>query len=768
MNILVLGVIGYLNHRHARESALEQTILQARSFAAKVRSNLQENVALTKSVAYSVRGLVEASPKLRRDVSKDLLFSVLDKNEEISAMSLFWELNALDSTYISPYGRISSMYYRGVGKLSYSTHTLDLESEDISSPYYLMKSTGEPFLTSPAHKQYERGSATVFNATVSFPIFYKNNFVGSVETDLNLEQFRQIAIEAKPHKKAYTFVLSSNGAVVTHKHDSLLNSNIALLYPRTTAKHELLRKIRSGESATFVRMVDGQPYFYSVEPVLINDLALPWAVGVALPMQVISETPLRNLLISFGVGIIGMLIMTTGVYLIVRRFITPLRLVSENLSKISDGESVEIEHINTQSPNEIELIYQAMTKLLANLREKIIFARELSSRNYENKFVAASEDDELGFALIELKENLLLAAKEENQRRQVDERLSWASRGYNAYGELTSKFQQNFEHFTKETIVWLTKYTEMAIGGLYLIERKGNEQAVRLYASHNYNRENKRRRKIPFGQGLVGRCAQENETIYLSDIPESYIKISSGLGEDTAKYLLLVPLRLNQDAFGVIELASFVPIADYRIEFVEKVGENIAATVMNIRANTQTAELLSQQKRQTNEMLKKELLLQEEIETLKKNHEKTLENYEKQKFSGDVYFKNMAAVEIHIDGEILRCNDRFELMFGYKHDEIHGKNILDLTPEYISYDLKVFVNHILEKRGLRRELVFADKMKVKKTVLSYWSIINHKNDAWIVIHMVDISQYKMLDEENNRLVVNLKKEIESLKNEKEE
>jgi GAF domain-containing protein len=77
----------------------------------------------------------------------------------------------------------------------------------------------------------------------------------------------------------------------------------------------------------------------------------------------------------------------------------------------------------------------------------------------------------------------------------------------------------------------------------------------------------------------VGRCVQEGNTIFMTDIPEDYIKIKSGLGEDNPRSLLIVPIRLNEKIIGVIEIASLEIFQDFQIEFVERIGSSIASSL---------------------------------------------------------------------------------------------------------------------------------------------------------------------------------------------
>lgn len=761
-SVFVLGVIGYFNKQNAEAAAIELTRQQAKHFAERTRSELHRDIAMVKGLVASVQNVWRETPDLRRKITKDLLHSLLDDNEQLSAIALFWELNAIDTNYIAPYGRMISGFYRGKGKLNYSTQTMDLEGDNLASAYYKMKNDLKPFFLNPKYFRYDKVSMPVYLTTIGLPIISDNEFIGAAEIDIDLRQLQSITLEIPKSKKSYAFILSNNGNAVVHRHDSLQNKSIADLYPNATVQNDLLKKIRTGQSVDFVRYEKDQAYFYVIEPVHINGFSEPWAVGIALPEENIIKEPMRNFLLSLLLGGIGIVVMVLGIIIIVRKFILPMRDIADTLATIAKGKFVYLEGKQKQNPNEIEIIYMAMSTLIDTLRKKMIFAQQMGNQNYSNDFAPASDEDELGHALIELKDNLVVAGKEEIEQREKDERISWASKGYNSYGELTSKHHQNFDNFIKETIVWITKYTKAAIGGLYLVEEKG--KAVRLYASHNYTRENKKRRKIPFGEGLVGRCAQENETLYLSDVPKNFLKISSGMGEEKASYILLVPLRLNQQAFGVIELASFEPIEQYRIDFVEQIGENIAATVVNIQANTQTAELLTQQKRLADDMQTKEQRLRSEMETMEKEYSVFKEEYELFKHTNDAYFRNLAAIELDMKGNMFRCNDRCELLLGYTTDEVAEATIQLFAPKSAPFDVKGFMNHILAKRGLKRELTFVSKMGVEKSLMTYWSIIKHNTKAWVMVQMFDITEYRMIDLEHNRVVNNLKKEIEKLKN----
>jgi chromosome segregation ATPase len=78
--------------------------------------------------------------------------------------------------------------------------------------------------------------------------------------------------------------------------------------------------------------------------------------------------------------------------------------------------------------------------------------------------------------------------------------------------------------------------------------------------------------------------------------------------------VLLVPLKLNEDIYGVVELASFREFEPYQIDFVQKLGESIASTFASVKNAEQTQKLL-----------KESLLLQEQMQAQEEEMRQNLE-----------------------------------------------------------------------------------------------------------------------------------------------
>src|SRR5690606_32889817 len=128
-------------------------------------------------------------------------------------------------------------------------------------------------------------------------------------------------------------------------------------------------------------------------------------------------------------------------------------------------------------------------------------------------------------------------------------------------------------------------------------------------------------RKISVEEGLVGQCFMERDVIYMTKVPQNYVQITSGLGEATPGCVILVPVMTADEIVGVFELASFKPLEQYRIDFLKKVCENIASSIVSSRVTERVKRLLAESQQQTEEMRAQEEEMRQDMEELQATQE---------------------------------------------------------------------------------------------------------------------------------------------------
>jgi PAS domain S-box-containing protein len=304
------------------------------------------------------------------------------------------------------------------------------------------------------------------------------------------------------------------------------------------------------------------------------------------------------------------------------------------------------------------------------------FIENLRQDKLDEPFSSQQEKDSLTKALLKLREYMVKSKSEHEQRRIEEEQRTWVTQGLAQFGEILRKSSDNLEQLSYEIISYLVNYMKINQGGVFLLSASNNgEKYFEMMASVAFDRRKFADKTINWGEGLIGRCGLEKETIFITDVPNDYIHITSGLGEANPGTILLVPLKTNDELFGVIELASFQVLEQFEIELVEKSAESIASTIATVKNNIQTNKLLRETQIQAEKMAQQEEELRQNLEEMRATQEESDRREVERKGILDAIDHAAISCEFDTTGNLLSVNDNFLSTFKYKPEEVEGQNL---------------------------------------------------------------------------------------------
>jgi len=168
--------------------------------------------------------------------------------------------------------------------------------------------------------------------------------------------------------------------------------------------------------------------------------------------------------------------------------------------------------------------------------------------------------------------------------------------------------QRDLMTVTKMILSELAPVVSAQHGVFYMMDgAPGDGAALRLTSTYAFRERKGLRTHFRVGEGLVGQCAFEKERILISDVPEDYVRIGSGLGEASPLNIVVLPVLFEGSVKAVIELASFSHFKDVHLTLLDQLTETIAIVLNTISANMRTEDLLEQ-----SQSLAKELQDQQE------------------------------------------------------------------------------------------------------------------------------------------------------------
>src|SRR6056297_67873 len=676
--IIYLFAIGYISI-NARQTTTEDTErivdINAQKFAKQIQVNMNESMAVVRTLA---RGF-ENYDSWEKDKWQDLINQMYDKiiREHHNIYSLWdsWELNVIDTSWNKPYGRITNTYFREQGIIK---NTNKIRSQEGDNEIYsnIKEANREMILPLYFDVFTEGKSEKRLMSSLLCPIQKDNgDYVGIVGVDVTMDRFQELInnIDLQNLQGDYAFLISHKGKYAGHPDTSKLNKAIEK-NPTQKKGFDLYKKLKEDEPFSIIHKnneLDKQ--YVSYCPIDIGRTGTPWYLGISIPVSSIMHEADKNFVISLIIGVIGLILLFIVIYIITKNITNPVEKLTSVLNRLSEGQIDEKMKLNVNTGDEIEEMANALNTSIEELNKKNEFANKLGNGELDIEYELSGNKDELGKSLLEMRNSLKKNREAEEKRKTEEEKRQWTNEGLNKFADIQRQNNENIQNLADEVIKNLVFYLEANQGGIFLVnDEDENNKFLELKSAFAFDRKKFFERKIEFGDGLVGTCALEKQTIYMTEIPQDYIEITSGLGDANPDCLLLVPVKTEDQLVGVVEIASFNKLEDYQISFVEKVCESIASTISSVKVNMKTQKLLEQSQQQSEELSSQEEEMRQNMEELQATQEEAARQKADMESVVNAFHKANYVVEYDLDEKIVDVNDKYLELLGLTKEEVVG------------------------------------------------------------------------------------------------
>lgn len=761
--ILLLFIIQtyYLTSDRQLKAVKKHSFAMAKGYSKEIKNFLSKASNSTKTLAHILSSLSkEEKENLSRNTVNNMIINVLKKNENFIGMSTAWEPNAFDgkdSLYknVFPYdytGRYVPYFYRD----NYGTIYKDsLDDYDTQAGVWYWKPREEKkdVVTNPYY--YNVGGNRILMLTMSSPILVNNKFLGVVTVDLSLKKIQEKITESKLVKSGITTqIISNNGIYIAHsKRIKRTGQNIGE-YNKNVSKilYDINNKIEN--------VLDiGDKVVISVPLVLTKKTA--WQIRIELPKNnikkidgEISEIIKKELILAIFMIFIFMIFLVW----VIQYYMKPLRKIAEGGYGIARG---EINYNSVKSKgSEISAINEVFLKVSSSLSEKQKVVEKITQGDYSKKVEIKNETDALGISINKMIE-ALIKAKEERTKRKVEDKIrNWKNEGSNILSEVLRKNTKNIKEISKEIIVEIVNYLDANQGGLFLLNNLNhNDIYIEQTATYAYNRFRKEKKRIELTEGLIGRCIDDKKIIYITEIPEDYLKITSGLGYEKPTAILIVPLLLNDNTIGAIELASFKNFEKHHREFIVEISEIIASSLGTVKNNMQTELLLVESQEKGRLLAEQEEEMRQNLEEMQTTQEESNRREAEMRGMWDAINFTSLVAEFSMDGTIIQINEAFIELFELEDNDILGKKHSDFAviENMSKEDYLEFWQDL--KDGKSKKITYLVDTGKKQVWLqeNYTPILDNEGVPYKILDLaIDISESKQNEDELRKQTTEMK------------
>jgi len=343
----IISVLSYKMTKMQIESAKSNAKNLAYRYANLVDAKVEETAESVRNLSDIFSGYESFKKENRRNRLHLMMKQILESNPHLISIWTAWEPNVLDNSdrkFINTLtgndkGRFACSWYRDGKEIKYSAPK---DAEVLSSAYYLLpKQRNHEVVIDPYLYSFtEDKKDEILMASISVPIKDKEGrFIGVVGADFNFESYKSITDTIRPYETGYSFLISSDGTVLSHPKKEIVLKKVADVIPELNKKYNLLKNISAGKEifyADFSLATQKYSYTYYV-PIKIGEYDNYWSLGVSFPEEkILAElNAIQKYIYVFA--FLAIAVLSLIIYLIVKSINKTLTVLLSESNKIIEA-----------------------------------------------------------------------------------------------------------------------------------------------------------------------------------------------------------------------------------------------------------------------------------------------------------------------------------------------------------------------------------------------------------------------------------------------
>jgi hypothetical protein len=147
--------------------------------------------------------------------------------------------------------------------------------------------------------------------------------------------------------------------------------------------------------------------------------------------------------------------------------------------------------------------------------------------------------------------------------------------------------QLSIENYTNQVLINISRHYDI-FQGIFFV-RNITDNVFRKAGTYAYYTQDDLP-EFSDGVGLTGQVAANKKLLNISNIPNKYITVLSGLGKSSPSNLLILPIIYAEKSIGVIELASFIKFDAFAEQVLTESALQIGQHISEILAKPVTVD----------------------------------------------------------------------------------------------------------------------------------------------------------------------------------